>query len=149
MDLSEDYLYMDLALKEAKKAFSKGEIPIGAVIVAGGHIIASAHNMTETLTDVTAHAEMLAITAAQSILGKYLSDATIYVTVEPCTMCAAAIGWARLGRIVYGASEPKVGYTTITSKSPFHPSAQVVTGVRADEASELMKSFFKQRRNKG
>ena len=146
IDTDADYRYMGLALAEARKAFDEGEIPIGAVIVAKDRIIASAHNMTEALTDVTAHAEMLAITAAQSALGKYLDDATLYVTVEPCTMCAGAIGWARPARVVYGAAEPRIGYTTVTARSPFHPKTLVTTGVRADEAINLMQTFFRQRR---
>lgn len=145
-DIVDDCRYMDMALAEARKAFDEGEVPIGAVVVSGGKIIASAHNMTEALTDVTAHAEMLAITAAQSVLGKYLTDATIYVTVEPCTMCAGAIGWARPARVVYGAPEPRIGYTTVTSRSPFHPKTQVVAGVRADEATRLMQEFFARKR---
>lgn len=146
MTIDDDYRFMGYALAEARKAFSEGEVPIGAVVVADGRIVASAHNMTEALTDVTAHAEMLALTAAQSALGKYLRDATLYVTVEPCTMCAGAIGWARPGRVVYGASEPRKGYTTVVARSPLHPRTVVVQGVRADEASQLMKDFFAVRR---
>lgn len=146
MNVEDDNRYMDMALAEAKKALAEGEIPIGAVVVAGGRIVASAHNMTQALTDVTAHAEMLALTAAQSVLGKYLTDATLYVTVEPCTMCAGAIGWARPGRVVYGASEPRIGYTTVVKRSPFHPKTAVTAGVRADEAAALMQSFFRQQR---
>ena len=141
-----DNFFMGVALAEARKAFAEGEIPIGAVVVADGKIIASAHNMTEALTDVTAHAEMLAITAAQSILGKYLSDATLYVTVEPCLMCAGAIAWARPARIVYGASEPRIGYTTMTTRTPFHPKTAVRYGVRAEECARLMQDFFISRR---
>ena len=141
-----DFQYMGLALAEARKAFAEGEIPIGAVVVAGGKVIASAHNMTEALTDVTAHAEMLAITAAQSVLGKFLDGATLYVTIEPCTMCIGAIGWARPARVVYGASEPRIGYTTMVRRSPLHPKTVVKTGVRAEEAAELMKQFFLNKR---
>lgn len=141
-----DVHFMEQALAEARKAFAEGEVPIGAVVVAGGKIIASAHNMTEALTDVTAHAEMLAITAAQAELGKYIDGATIYVTVEPCVMCAGAIAWARPARVVYGAGEPRVGYSTITSKSPFHPKTVVRAGVLADRAAQLMQDFFKQKR---
>lgn len=147
MIADDDYMYMGLALDQARQAADEGEIPIGAVIVAKGRIVAAAHNMTEALTDVTAHAEMLAITAAQSALGKYLGDATLYVTVEPCTMCAGAIGWARPARVVYGAPEPRIGYTTTTSRNPFHPKTQVTAGVRADEATRLMQEFFRKRRN--
>lgn len=146
MTEEDDYRYMGLALAEARKAFDEGEVPIGAVVVAKGRIVASAHNMTEALTDVTAHAEMLAITAAQAALGKYLDEATLYVTVEPCTMCAGALGWARPARIVYGTSEPRIGYTTMTARSPFHPRTVVAGGVRADEATNLMQTFFRQRR---
>lgn len=144
--MEKDVEYMRMALAEAKQAFSEGEVPIGAVVVAGGRIVASAHNMTERLTDVTAHAEMLALTAAQSVLGKYLKDATLYVTVEPCTMCAGAIGWTRPSRVVYGTSEPRIGYTTIVARTPFHPRTQVTAGVLADEAKALMQEFFKSRR---
>lgn len=144
----DDIRFMGLALTEARKAFAEGEVPIGAVVVAQGKVVASAHNMTEALTDVTAHAEMLAITAAQSALGKYLDKATLYVTVEPCMMCAGAIAWARPGRVVYGAPEPRIGYSTIASKNPYHPKTEVCSGVRADEAAQLMQSFFKQRRRR-
>lgn len=143
----DDKWYMQLALAEARKAFDEGEIPIGAVVVdVHGRVVASAHNMTERLTDVTAHAEMLALTAAQSALGKYLNEATLYVTVEPCTMCAGAIGWARPGRVVYGASEPRIGYTTIVARSPFHPRTVITGGVLAEEAGALMQQFFQNRR---
>lgn len=145
-DPETDRLFMGMALNEARKAFKEGEIPIGAVVVAGGKVIAAAHNMTEALTDVTAHAEMLALTAAQSALGKYLVDATLYVTVEPCVMCAGAIGWARPGRVVYGAAEPRIGYTTFVNRNPLHPRTTVTTGVLAQEASELMREFFKTKR---
>ena len=143
---SKDRYYMKLALGEARKAFNEGEVPIGAVVVAGDKVIASAHNMTEALTDVTAHAEMLALTAAQSVLGKYLGDATLYVTVEPCVMCAGAIGWARPGRVVYAAPEPRVGFTTAMARTPFHPKTTVTTGICADEAMALMQEFFRNRR---
>lgn len=142
----DDYRFMDLALAQARKAFAAGEIPIGAVVVARGKVIAAAHNMTEQLTDVTAHAEMLALTAAQSVLGKYLTDATLYVTVEPCTMCAGAIGWARPARVVYGAAEPRIGYTTFVSRSPLHVKTAVTAGVREKEAAALMRDFFKNKR---
>lgn len=144
-----DYYYMGLALAEARAALAEGEIPIGAVVVAGGRVIGRGHNQTERLTDVTAHAEMLALTAASRTLrGKYLSDATLYVTVEPCPMCAGAIGWSQLGRIVYGASDAKRGYSTIVRPgcTPFHPRAEVCQGVRAEECAELMQSFFRAKR---
>lgn len=138
---------MALALAEARKAASTGEIPVGAVVVVGDRVVGSGHNMTEALTDVTAHAEMIALTAAANTLGtKFLNDATLYVTVEPCTMCAGAIGWARVGRLVIGAPEPRIGYSTVVARSPFHPRTVVTTGVMADEAADLMKEFFKTRR---
>lgn len=146
--MHDDYFFMKLALNEARKAFAEGEIPIGAVVTAGGKIIASAHNMTEALTDVTAHAEMLAITAAQEALGKYLSDATLYVTVEPCLMCAGAIAWARPARVVYGAPEPRIGYTTFIKRNPLHPKTVVTGGICSDECGSLMKEFFRTKRNK-
>ena len=147
--LNDDY-YMGLALAEARAALARGEIPIGAVVVAGGRVIGRGHNQTERLTDVTAHAEMLALTAAaRTLRGKYLSDATLYVTVEPCPMCAGAIGWSQLGRIVYGASDAKRGYSTIVRPgcTPFHPRAEVCPGVRAEECAELMQSFFRAKRS--
>lgn len=138
---------MALALAEARKAASTGEIPVGAVVVVGDRVVGSGHNMTEALTDVTAHAEMIALTAAANTLGtKFLNDATLYVTVEPCMMCAGAIGWARVGRLVIGAPEPRIGYSTVVARSPFHPRTVVTTGVMADEAADLMKEFFKTRR---
>lgn len=143
-----DIACMRLALAEARKAAAMGEVPIGAVVVApDGTILGRGHNMTERLTDVTAHAEMQAITAAAATLGgKYLDECTLYVTVEPCLMCAGAIGWSHLGRIVVGAPDPKGGYSTNTLRSPFHPRARVVEGVLADECRELMQSFFRNRR---
>ena len=139
--LSDDY-FMKQALSEAEKAFSKGEIPIGAVIVCEGRIIARAHNLTETLNDVTAHAEMQAITAAASMLGgKYLIDCTLYVTIEPCPMCAGALAWAQISRIVYGANDEKRGYRKITP-DVLHPKTKVQGGVLAEESTRLMKQFF-------
>ena len=141
-----DIKYMKLALAEAQKAYSKGEIPIGAVVVCNDTTIARCHNLTETLNDVTAHAEMQAITsAAESIGGKYLDDCTLYVTVEPCPMCAGAIGWAHLGRVVYGAPDEKKGYRKF-APDVLHPKTKVTDGVCANEAAELMKRFFKERR---
>ena len=126
---TEDNLYMQMALDEARRAMDEGEIPIGAVVVSGGRVIGRGHNMTEALNDVTAHAEMMAITSAtQTVGGKYLPDATLYVTIEPCLMCAGAIGWAQIGRIVYGAGDSRRGYTTFT-QNPFHPKATVTKGV--------------------
>ena len=142
----DDNHFMKCALCEAQKAFDKDEVPIGAVIVCRDTIIARAHNLVEHLNDVTAHAEMQAITAAASTLGgKYLTDCTLYVTVEPCPMCAGAIGWSQLGRIVYGASDPKRGYTLL-APGVLHPKTTVTSGVLADEATTLIQSFFKKKR---
>ncbi len=141
-----DEMYMQRALDEARLAFDEGEIPIGAVVVCRDRIIARTHNLTETLCDVTAHAEMQAITAAANTLGgKYLTDCTLYVTVEPCPMCAGAIGWAQIPRIVYGAPDEKRGYRLIAPKA-FHPKATVVAGVLEDECREIMQRFFRGRR---
>lgn len=143
----DDNYYMGLALDEARKAMEAGEVPVGAVVVAGGRVAGRGHNLTERLGDVTAHAEMQAITAAANSLGgKYLDDATLYVTLEPCLMCAGAIGWSQLRRIVIGAPDPRRGYSTLTKASPFHPRATVVTGVRANECSDLIVKFFKNHR---
>lgn len=141
-----DEEYMKQALVEARQAFDEGEIPVGAVIVCGGRVIARAHNQTEMLTDVTAHAEMLAITSAASYLGgKYLTDCTLYVTVEPCVMCAGALGWAQITRVVYGADDDKRGFLRFAPEA-LHPKAEVTAGVLADECAALMKTFFKQKR---
>ena len=141
-----DEFYMQRALDEAKAAFDAGEIPIGAIVVSKGRILSRAHNLTETLCDVTAHAEMQAITAAANALGgKYLTDCTLYVTVEPCTMCAGAIGWAQIPRIVYGTADEKRGYNEYAPQA-MHPKAEVVGGVLEDECRELMQAFFKSRR---
>lgn len=142
----DDNHFMKCALCEAQKAFDKDEVPIGAVIVCRDTIIARAHNLVEHLNDVTAHAEMQAITAAAGTLGgKYLNDCTLYVTVEPCPMCAGAIGWSQLGRVVYGASDPKRGYTLL-APGVLHPKTTVTSGVLADEATTLIQSFFKKKR---
>jgi len=139
----DDSYFMKQALSEAVMAFDKGEVPVGAVIVCEGRIIARAHNLTETLNDVTAHAEMQAITAAASTLGgKYLIDCTLYVTVEPCLMCAGALAWAQISRIVYGADDDKRGFTKISS-GILHPKTKVQSGVLAEEAGQLMTRFFK------
>lgn len=144
--MTDDEKFMLAALDEARCALEEGEIPIGAVIVANGRIIGRGHNLTETLDDVTAHAEMMAITAAAATIGgKYLRDCSLYVTVEPCLMCAGAIGWAQVSRIVYGASDSKRGYSTFT-RQPFHPRATVTRGVLEEECASLMKTFFKQKR---
>ena len=146
MNIMTDIDYMKQALMEAKKAFEKDEVPIGAVVVCKGRIIARAHNLTEMLNDVTAHAEMQAITAAaNNIGGKYLNDCTLYVTVEPCPMCAGAIGWAQLGKLVYGAEDENRGYHRY-APDVLHPKTEVVSGVCADEATALMKEFFKSKR---
>ena len=141
-----DEQLMQAALEEARAAAALGEVPVGAVVAKDGEIIARAHNLTETLCDVTAHAEMQAITMAASALGgKYLKDCTLYVTVEPCIMCAGAIGWAQLSRIVYGAEDIKRGYALYAPKA-FHPKATVTTGVLEEECRQLMQQFFKDRR---
>ncbi len=135
-----------MALLEAEKALSANEIPIGCVIVSENRIIGRGHNLTETLSDVTAHAEIQAITAAAETLGgKYMPDATLYVTVEPCAMCAGAIGWAQIKRIVYGAPDPKRGYTVYAPRT-FHPKATVTAGVLEDECRQLIQEFFKSKR---
>lgn len=146
MESNNDEKYMRAALAEAKQAAERGEVPVGAVVVCGGRIIARAHNLTEALTDVTAHAEMQAITSASSFLGgKYLTDCTVYVTVEPCLMCAGALGWSQVGRVVYGATDEKRGYHVFCD-ALFHPKTQVSGGVLAEECAALMTSFFKQKR---
>ena len=143
---NDDEKYMNLALSEAHKALSSNEIPIGCVIVSQDRIIGRGHNLTETLADVTAHAEIQAITAAtQTLGGKYLPDATLYVTVEPCPMCAGAIGWAQISRIVYGAPDPKRGYQTYAPRV-FHPKATVTAGVLENECRALIQEFFKAKR---
>ena len=146
---STDDRFMRLALVEAQKALAADEIPVGSVIVSQGQVIGRGHNLTETLSDVTAHAEMQAITAAaQTVGGKYLPDATLYVTVEPCPMCAGAIGWAQISRIVYGAPDPKRGYSTYAPRA-FHPKATVTAGVLEDECRTLMRDFFMRKRKTG
>lgn len=143
---NDDERFMALAINEAQKALAADEIPIGCVIVSQNRIIGRGHNLTETLADVTAHAEIQAITAAAETLGgKYLPDATLYVTVEPCPMCAGAIGWAQISRIVYGAPDPKRGYTTYAPRT-FHPKATVTAGVLETECRELIQEFFKNKR---
>ena len=143
---SDDVKFMRIALAEAEKALEQDEIPIGCVIVSQNQIIGRGHNLTETLADVTAHAEIQAITAAsQTLGGKYLPDATLYVTVEPCSMCAGAIGWAQISRVVYGAPDPKRGYTTYAPRA-FHPKTTVTAGVLETECRDLMQEFFKRKR---
>lgn len=146
-EIDNDTRWMRMALAEARKAADLGEIPIGAVVVSKGKVIGKGHNLTEQLHDVTAHAEMMAITAASEALGgKYLTDATLYVTVEPCLMCAGAIAWAQIPRIVVGTPDPKRGYTAFVCRKPFHPKATVTEGVLADECASLMQDFFRLRR---
>ena len=145
-ELKKDEQYMRRAIDEARQALEEGEIPIGAVVVAGGRIISRAHNQTETLHDVTAHAEMLAITAASNALGgKYLTDCTLYVTVEPCPMCAGAIGWAQVPRIVYGTADEKRGYRLYAPRV-LHPKSNVTSGILEEECRQLMLDFFRNRR---
>ena len=144
-----DEYYMRQALAEAREALEHGEVPIGAVIVSGSRIVGRGHNLVEMLGDVTAHAEMQAITAAaENLGGKYLNDCTLYVTVEPCAMCAAALGWAQIGRIVYGADDEKRGYRKVygNERAPLHPRTQLAGGVLAEECGALMSDFFKQLR---
>lgn len=137
-----DEYFMQKALDEAKRAFESGEVPVGCVVVSNNTIIARAHNLTEKLSDVTAHAEMLAITAAAGFLGgKYLNDCAMYVTLEPCVMCAGALGWSQIGKVVYAASDPKRGFSVYAPGS-MHPKTEIVKGVLADKAEFLMKSFF-------
>lgn len=137
---------MRKAFTEAVTAFDKGEIPVGAVVVSNGKIIARAHNLTETLNDVTAHAEMQAITAAANFLGgKYLNDCTLYVTLEPCVMCAGALGWSQIGKIVFGATDEKRGFNRFAPRA-LHPKTELVGGVLEVECAELMQEFFKQKR---
>lgn len=145
-DKEKDERYMRMALQEARAAFEAGEIPVGAVVVCKGRVVARAHNLTECLGDVTAHAEMQAITsAAASLGGKYLTDCTLYVTLEPCVMCAGAIGWSQLSRVVFGAGDDKRGYRRFAPEA-LHPKTRVESGILADECAALMKSFFKRRR---
>ncbi|MDO5770549.1 MAG: nucleoside deaminase [Bacteroidales bacterium] len=143
---NDDERFMLAALDEARAAAERDEVPIGAVVVCQGRIIARAHNLTETLTDVTAHAEMQAITSAAAYLGgKYLTDCTLYVTVEPCLMCAGALGWSQIARVVYGAADDKRGYHTFCA-APFHKKTQITAGVLEAECSQLMTDFFRRKR---
>lgn len=142
----DDSYFMKKALQEAETAFDKGEIPVGAVITVNHQIIARAHNLTETLNDVTAHAEMQAITAAANYLGgKYLTECTLYVTLEPCAMCAGALYWSQIAKVVYGARDEQRG--CINLQTPLHPKTEIKGGVLAEEASELLKRFFIEKRN--
>lgn len=138
----QDEKFMRMALNEAERALAKREVPIGAIVVAGDRVIGRGHNLVETLCDATAHAEMQAITAAMSTLGgKYLSDCTLYVTVEPCVMCGGALAWSQIGRVVYGAKDPKRGYSTYSERI-MHPKTVVVSGVLGEECEALMSDFF-------
>ena len=148
MEFNDDY-FMKIALREAEEAANKGEVPVGAVVVFQDKVIARAHNMTQTLRDVTAHAEMQVITAAADYLGaKYLQECTLYVTLEPCVMCASAVAWAQLGTLVYGASDSKKGFTRL-SDNILHPKTIVRKAVLHEEASQILKNFFEQRRKEG
>jgi tRNA(adenine34) deaminase len=143
---SDDVRFMQLALVEAKKAYEKGEVPVGCIIVADNQIVGRGHNLTETLQDVTAHAEMQAITAATNNLGgKYLTQCTLYVTLEPCVMCAGAIGWAQIRRLVYGAADEKRGFTRLAPQT-LHPKCTISTGILQDECRELVQTFFQRKR---
>lgn len=145
--MEEDLKYMREALKEAAAAAADGEVPVGGVVVCGGRIIARAHNLTEMLTDATAHAEMQLIGMASEWLGsRYLNDCTLYVTVEPCPMCAAALSWAQLGRLVYGAPDPKRGYSLFTP-SLLHPKTAVTSGILQPECSSIVSEFFRNKRH--
>ena len=145
IDFSDQY-FMKQAFEEAKKALEKNEVPVGAVVVCNKQIIARTHNLTETLNDATAHAEMLAITAATEYLGgKYLKNCTLYVTLEPCPMCAGAMSWAQIGRVVFASKDEKRGYS-LYQPNLLHPKTEITYGIMADEASELMVSFFKEKR---
>ena len=145
-DSKPDIYFMRQALQEAQKAAQRDEVPVGAVVVCQGRIIARGHNLTETLTDVTAHAEMQAITSAAGFLGgKYLVDCTLYVTVEPCVMCAGALGWSQISKIVYGASDEKRGFSRFAPNA-LHPKTEVIAGILEEECSALMKEFFKKKR---
>lgn len=147
MDIFTDEYFMREALKEARKAFDISEIPVGAVVVCKNRIIARAHNQTEKLTDATAHAEMIAVTAAANHLGsKYLNECTLYVTLEPCVMCAGALHWVQLQKLVYGASDIQRGYSLVNSPL-LHPKTEVAKGVKADEAKKLIDEFFQKLRN--
>uniref|UniRef100_UPI0040575653 nucleoside deaminase n=1 Tax=Alistipes sp. TaxID=1872444 RepID=UPI0040575653 len=142
IDASNDEKYMRMAIDEAERALAKREVPIGAVVVAGGRVIGRGHNLVETLGDATVHAEMQAITAAMSTLGgKYLSDSTLYVTVEPCVMCGGALAWSQIGRVVYGTADPKRGYSTYSERI-MHPRTVVESGVLREECEALMTRFF-------
>lgn len=143
-----DEYYMMQAIKEAKKALEDGEVPIGAIVVMNEKVIARGHNMVDKLNDPTAHAEMIALTSAFNLLGaKYIPEATLYITVEPCLMCAGAIYWSKIGKVIYGADDEKNGYKkTAGANWPFHPKTELIRGVLKDDCAKLMKDFFKNKR---
>jgi tRNA(adenine34) deaminase len=143
-----DEYYMTLALKEARRAYDEEEVPVGAVVVLDGKVIARGYNMTEKLTDPTAHAEIIALTSAFSLLGsKYVPQASLYVTVEPCLMCAGALYWSKIGRVIYGAEDEKNGYRKTTGTNwPFHPKTELIRGILKEECAMLMQDFFRSRR---
>lgn len=143
---ADDLRYMQMALAEAQRAYDKGEIPVGCIIVADNQVVGRGHNLTETLQDVTAHAEIQAITAAATTLGgKYLTQCTLYVTLEPCVMCAGAIGWAQIRRVVYGAADEKRGFTRLAPQA-LHPKCTISTGVMEQECKQLVQTFFRSKR---
>lgn len=148
MENRDDAYYMQLALKEAQKAFELDEVPVGAVLVQNHQILARSHNQVELLQDATAHAEILALTAAFSMLGsKYVPDATLYITLEPCLMCAGALYWSKIGKVVYAASDPKNGFSHHCPHQPFHPKTILSSGIMAEDSTALLKEFFRKKRN--
>jgi tRNA(adenine34) deaminase len=149
IEMGEEH-FMKLALREAENAFSEGEVPVGAIVVINNRVISRGYNMVEKLKDPTAHAEMIALTSAFNSLGsKYLQDATLYVTVEPCLMCAGALHWSKIGKIVWGAEDVKNGHQLYTeNRNPFHPKTQILTGLLAEESASLMKAFFQEKRKR-
>jgi tRNA(adenine34) deaminase len=147
MQVFSDEYFMKKALEEAETAYQKGEVPVGAIVVAGQKIIAKGHNQVELLTDVTAHAEIIALTAASNHLGaKYLNDCTLYVTLEPCVMCAGALYWSQIGKIVYGASDDSRGFSQ-KAKDALHPKTEVISGILAEESKQLLQEFFRSKRD--
>jgi tRNA(adenine34) deaminase len=149
IEMGEEH-FMKLALREAENAFSQGEVPVGAIVVINNRVISRGYNMVEKLKDPTAHAEMIALTSAFNSMGsKYLQDATLYVTVEPCLMCAGALHWSKIGKIVWGAEDVKNGHQLYTeNRNPFHPKTQILSGLLAEEAASLMKAFFQEKRKR-
>jgi tRNA(adenine34) deaminase len=149
IEMGEEH-FMKLALREAENAFSEGEVPVGAIVVINNRVISRGYNMVEKLKDPTAHAEMIALTSAFNSLGsKYLQDATLYVTVEPCLMCAGALHWSKIGKIVWGAEDVKNGHQLYTeNRNPFHPKTQILSGLLAEESASLMKAFFQEKRKR-